>query len=82
MSVHNYADSSIFTYNLLVQPSALEKYLALFCLVIRFCTKVMEVTAELWPALEDAVSGSKRPGMVMIEVALRKQLRATARGEF
>lgn len=81
MSVHNYADSSIFTYNLLVQPSALENYLAL-CLVIRFCTKVVEVTAELWPALEDTVSGSKRPGMVMIEVALRKQLRATARGEF
>ena len=81
MSVHNYADSSIFTYNLLVQPLALENYLAL-CLVIRFCTKVVEVTAELWPALEDTVSGSKRPGMVMIEVALRKQLRATARGEF
>ena len=33
-------------------------------------------------APEDTVSGSKRPGMVMIDVALRKQPRATARGEF
>jgi hypothetical protein len=28
-------------------------------------------------APEDTVSGSKRPGMLMIEVALRKQLQAT-----
>jgi hypothetical protein len=33
-------------------------------------------------APEDTVSGSERPGMVMIDVALRKQSRATARGEF
>lgn len=31
---------------------------------------------------EDTVSGSKRPGMVMIDIALRKQSRATTRGEF
>ena len=33
-------------------------------------------------APEDTVSGSKRPSMVVIDVALRKQPRATARGEF
>jgi hypothetical protein len=33
-------------------------------------------------APEDAVSGSERPGMVMIDVDLRKQHWATARGEF
>jgi hypothetical protein len=32
-------------------------------------------------APEDTVSGSKCPGMVMIEVALRKQLWATVKGE-
>jgi hypothetical protein len=31
---------------------------------------------------KDTVSGSERPGMVMIDVALRKQPRATARGGF
>jgi hypothetical protein len=33
-------------------------------------------------APEDTVSGSKCPGMVMIEVVLRKQLRAIVKGEF
>jgi hypothetical protein len=50
MPVCNYTGSSISIYSLRVQVSALEKRLALFCLVIRFCTKVMEVTAESWPS--------------------------------
>ena len=33
-------------------------------------------------APEDTFSGSKSPGIVLIDVALRKQLRATARGQF
>ena len=33
-------------------------------------------------APEDTVSGSERPGMVMIDVDLRKQHWATARGKF
>jgi hypothetical protein len=49
MSVCNYADSSISIYSLRVQVSALKKHLALFCLVIHFCTKVMGVTAESLP---------------------------------
>jgi hypothetical protein len=58
MSVCNYADSSISIYSLRVQVSALEKRLALFCLVIRFCMKVMEVTAESWSSeRQETLSG-------------------------
>jgi hypothetical protein len=43
-------------------------------------TRPIQAQRVLIIAPEDTVSGSERPGMVMIDVALRKQPRATARG--
>jgi hypothetical protein len=53
----------------------------LLCLVfIQALEGPIQAQRVLIVAPEDTVSGSERPGMVMIDVALRKQPRATATG--